>query len=456
MSKIRFEWDIESQQIDRSDGEDPLAKRRRRRNILRLLLILALLVAMIALAAFMVRQRLIDVENQFAQLLQDTVKAEVAALRIGDINSWLASQAAEPESWISHQRAAFQFYSDLKAAGAIELTGGILAVAIEGERARVLVQENINNLPYGRLWFYRRADSGWLHTAPDHSFWGAPRQFNGAGVRISYRAVDEQFASDLGIALEGWIRRACAVFDCGELPLLAAEVTPDSESAAGWRDERNLRLEVGSPYLQLARADAPFDSAYQQLVSQLVAERIVNAHTDYRAAAYPHDSFFLREAAADWLAAWLIGAERNDSLLGSLASNYGVEAIGRLLANLSATDSMAVLQHVIPDPLAQADLDWRDFVAWRLELESELIAARAEEAWLRLYDTSDAGARRAAYARFNRDAPAPAYKVVDQYLWTIEAGDPQLRASVEVSDANQPLAEFVSFNLVNGVWKRAN
>jgi len=454
MSRIRFEWDIESQRIDRSDGEDPLAKRQRRRNIARLLLILALLVALIALGALMVRQRLIDVENQFAQLLQDTVKAEVAALRIGDINSWLASQAAEPESWIGQQRAAFQQYSDLKAAGAIELTGGILAVTIEDKRARVLVQENINNLPYGRLWFYLRTDSGWLHTAPDHSFWGEARQYHGAGVRVAYSAVDQQFATDLGAALEDWLGRACAVFNCGELPLLAAEVTPDSESAAGWRDERNLRLEIRSPYLQLARADAPFDGAYQELISQLVAERIVNAHTNYRVAAYP-DSFFLREAATDWLAAWLIGAERDDSLLGSLASNFGVEAVARLLANLSATDSMAVLQHVIPHPLAQADLDWRDFIAWRLELESALIAARAEEAWLRLYDTSDDSVRRAAYARFNRNEPAPAYKVVDQYLWTSEAGNPQLRASVEVPDASQQEA-FISLNLVNGVWKRTN
>ena len=107
MSKIRFEWSIESQQIDRVDGEDPLAKRRRRRNLLRFLLLLALLLAMFALGALLVRQRLIDVENQFAQLLQDTVKAEVAALRIGDINSWLASQAADDESWIARQRAAF-------------------------------------------------------------------------------------------------------------------------------------------------------------------------------------------------------------------------------------------------------------------------------------------------------------------------------------------------------------
>ena len=232
MSKIRFEWNIESQQIDRSDGEDPLAKRRRRRNVMRLLLILALLLAMITLGVLIVRQRLIDVENQFAQLLQDTVKAEVAALRIGDINSWLASQAAEPESWIGQQRAAFQQYSDLKAAGEIELTGGILAVYIEGERARVLVQENINNLPYSRLWFYRRTASGWLHTAPDHSFWGENLQFDGAGVQVNFRAVDQQFATDLGRALEDWRHRACDIFDCSDLPLMIVDVELDADSRA--------------------------------------------------------------------------------------------------------------------------------------------------------------------------------------------------------------------------------
>ena len=400
MSKIRFEWSIETQHIERLNGEDPLARRRRRRNILRLFLLLALLLAMIALGVLMVRQRLIDVENQFAQLLQDTVKAEVAALRIGDINSWLASQAAENESWLDQQHAAFQHYSDLKSDGAIDLTGDILAVHIDGERARVLVQENVHGLPYSRLWFYRRSDAGWLHTAPDHSFWGEARQYDGQGFRINYRTVDQQFATELGQALEDWLRRACLVLDCGDLPLLMVEVALDSDPAAAWRDERNLRLDIRSPYLDIARADRPFDDEYQLQTSQILAERLVNAHTNYRASAYPHDSFFLRRAAVSWLAAWLANTDEADSLLGSLAVNYGAEALGQLLTKLGATDSMAILQQVIPVPLAQAPLDWRDFIAWRLELESALIAARAEEAWLHLYDTSEPEVRSAAYARY--------------------------------------------------------
>ena len=456
MSKIRFEWNIESQHIDRSDGEDPLTKRRRRRNITRLLLLLVLLLAMIAMGALIVRQRLMDVENQFAQLLQDTVKAEVAALRIGDINSWLAFQAAAPESWIGQQRAAFHQYSDLKAAGDIELGGDILAAHIDGERARILVQENIMSLPYSRLWFYRRTASGWLHAAPDLTFWGEDMRFDGAGVRVNFRAVDQQFATDLGRALEDWRRRACDLFDCGDLPLMTVDVVVDADTTLAWRDNRNLRLEVLSPYLDLARADTPFDSAYQLQTSRFFAERVIDAHTSYRAAAYPHDAHFLRQAAIDWLAAWLTDSGDSNSLLGSLAGNYGAKTVAQLVANLGATDSMAIMQRVISDSLAEADLDWRDFIGWRLDLEAQLIATRAEDEWLRLYDTSDASVRRAAYARFDQNAPAQTHRVVDQYLGASNAGDPTLRVSVYAGDGNQAQAEFVTFKMVNGVWKRSN
>ena len=61
-------------------------------------------------------------------------------------------------------------------------------------------------------------------------------------------------------------------------------------------------------------------------------------------AAYPHDALYLRQAAIDWLAAWLTPTDNGDSLMGSLASGYGAEAVAQLLANLSATDSMAILQ----------------------------------------------------------------------------------------------------------------
>ena len=456
MSRIRFEWNIESQKIDRSDSEDAQAKLKRRRNALRLLLLVVLLLALFALGALLVQQRLIDLQVQYAQLLQDTVKAEVAALRIGDLNTWLKIQDSRDDEWISGQRAVFRQYSELKTEGSLELTGSILAVAIEGERARVLVQENINDLPYSRLWFYHRTNSGWLHITPDHSFWGENLQYDGAGVRVNYRAVDQQFATKLGDTLVDWIQRSCGLLDCDDLPHLTVDIVLNATTNVAWQDQLNMRLEVRSPYVDIARADTPFDSAYRLHSSQLLAERIVSAHTKFGVAAYPHDAYFLRAAAIDWLSSWLTRTELSKTLMRSVVEQYGTDTVAQLLSSLSATESMAILQRVIPDPFAQAGLDWHDFIEWRLGIEADLIAARAENEWLQLYDTSRESARFVAYQRFNQNAPAQLQRVVDQLVWTNDQGSPQLRVTVKVGEERKLEEEIILFNLVNDVWKRSS
>ena len=127
------------------------AKRRRRRNMhAAVSTLFGLLLVSIALILLFVRQRIHEVETQFAQLLQDTVKAEVAALRIGDLNSFLNVQDSVDADWMNHQRLMFQRYSDLKSSGAIELTGSILAVDIAGSApARWCRKTSMNCLTRG-------------------------------------------------------------------------------------------------------------------------------------------------------------------------------------------------------------------------------------------------------------------------------------------------------------------
>ena len=300
MSRIRFEWNIESQRIDRSDGEDPLAKRRRRRNALVLLLLIALLIAVFVVGALLVRQRLIDIEIQVAQLLQDTVKAEIAALRIDDINSFLSIQAGSDE-WRDRQRLSFQQYSELKAKGQIVLTGSILSVDIDEERARVLVQENINDLPYARLWFYRRVENSWFHIAPDFAFWGDDRLYHAEHVVVRYRAADDRFARQLGDSLAEWMQQACEIFACVDMPSLTVNIDTNTADAVSWADEAAMQLVIRSPYTDIARADTPFDSLLRLRVSRLLAERIINAQSDYLAITYPSDASFLRNAMIAWL-----------------------------------------------------------------------------------------------------------------------------------------------------------
>ena len=456
MSRIRFEWNVESHRIDRSDSEDPEEKRERRRKILLLAaLILALLVA-IAIGLLLVRQRIHDVERQFAQLLQDTVKAEVAALRIGDLNSFLNVQNPADANWVRRQRAMFQQYSDLKADGVIELTGSILAVDVDGERARVLVQENINELPYARLWFYRRAGDGWQHTAPDPSLWGEPHVISSELAAINYRSADHDFAHQLNDALADWISRGCEVLICGNLPNLTVYIEAEATLNTAWIDETEMQLRIRSPYVDIARADTPFDGQLQLQVSTMLAERLVNAHTDYLVASVPHDALYLRESAVAWLSEVFTRLDNGATLMRSLADNYGADKIAQLLAKLTATSEISLLQEVINQPIDSADLDWRDFVAWRLALEQSLIREGNESEWLSLYDTSVERARLAANERFNEGGQEQSFRIVDQLIWSGSDGAAQLRATARITANGNVTDEIILFNLINGVWKRAN
>ncbi len=455
MSRIRFEWDVESQQIERFDSEDLESKRRRRRNALLLAALIGLLLATIALILLFVRQRIHEVETQYAQLLQDTVKAEVAALRIGDLNSFLNLQDSEDADWINRQRLMFQRYGDLKSSGAIELTGSILAVDIAAEHARALVQEDINKLPYARLWFYRRNGDGWRHVAPDYSFWGEPDSIESSDVLVNFRGADREFARQVSAALQDWIASGCAILDCGDLPKLSVEIDPQATSEIAWMNEPAIRLQIRSPYVDIARADTPFDGRLQLLASRMLAERLIDAHTGELAVAYPHDAYYLRGAAIAWLSEVFTRLDSGAVLMRSLAENYDDDTVARMLTKLYATSDMSILEAALAQPLEGASLDWRDFIEWRLALENELFSARRQNEWLSLYDTSDAQVRQVAYERYSRSESAPDYRVIDQLIWSKPDGGSQLRVTVRAR-VDSVADEIILFNLVNSVWKRAS
>ena len=454
MSRIQFDWEVESQPVERFAGVDPHA-RRRRRNLLLLAALICALLAAFALGILLLRERALEVERQVAQLLQDTVKAEVASLRLGDLNSFLQIQDATDSDWISQQRLQFKHYGDLKAEGAIDLRGAILAVEIEGERARVLVQEDIKDLPFVRLWFYRRRGASWRHVAPDYSFWGEARVLESATVRVSYRAADHEFALQLRDALEDWIKRGCDLLDCGEVTSVSAEVAPDAAEAVAWIDEEAARLLIRSPYTDIARADWPLDGRLRLLISRMVAERLASAQAGNFDAAEQNDATFLWRAAIAWLSETFTRLESGGALMRTLALNYGDEKVAELLRRLSPASEISILSEVIGESLASAELDWSDFVEWRLTLEDALINAHEEDAWLSLLDTSDERARLAAYDRFAQNASPQAHEVIDQLVWSTPDGSPQLRATLRVNSGEDATETIVLFNLIDGVWKRA-
>ncbi|MYD39388.1 MAG: hypothetical protein F4W97_11345 [Chloroflexi bacterium] len=271
MSRIRFEWEVEADLIDQPDGEDPQRKRNRHRALRRLLILCALLIVACVLGGLALYLRIVQAQNEIAQQLTDTIKVEVAALRIGDRSAYLQIQSGDA-SWQAAQTALFERVQTLKAANAIELPGDILAMAIEGERARVLVREDVYGLPYARLSFYRREGGLWRHTAPDFSFWGEQQQIESEYAIVTYRDADADFASQLSAELEEWLTAQCEVADCADDAKLQVAIAPEAEAALAWQDAGARQALIRSPYLEIVRADTPFDSELAAQLYELIEE----------------------------------------------------------------------------------------------------------------------------------------------------------------------------------------
>lgn len=451
MSRIRLEWDVESQQISNADSEDPQIKRARRRRSL-LLLLIGLLLGAIAAAALLLRQRVIDVDNEIEALLHDTVRAEVAALRIGDLAAYLRIQRSASGEWIQQQQAVYEQYSRLKASQDLVLTANILDSAIDGQRGRVLVEEIRQGTAYAQVWFYWRYADGWHHVPPDYTFWGDQQHIESPALRVQYRSIDERFAQQLQAEFSAWLASGCAVLNCAALPQLQIEITPAAAQPAAWLDAS--RLQVQSPYVQIAHSTQPFDSARQAALAQLLAEGLLAAHTGGLTVRFPHDAVHLWQSTAAWLSARFVGAENSSpvqALVQSLAAGYGDDAVSRLVDLFTPTADMSILQQAVPLPIVQANLDWRAFIAWRLNTEAQLIASRAESDFLALYDSADPAVRDLAAARYDAGAPSAPQQVIAQHL---PSGTAQLEAAVITSAS--AAEQTVRFNLVDGVWKRAS
>ena len=456
MSRIHLEWNVESQKIDKSDSEDPIAKRARRRRTLRLIMLIGVVLAVLTFGVLVVRQRLLDVQWQLEQILRETVRAETAALRIGDINTFLAVQDNVSEIWRQRQQSVFREYSNIKARHEVDLTGAILDLEIDGQRGRVVVEEIINGVRYAQVWFYRNLGDGWRHVSPDSSFWGEERRLETDAISIRYFDLDERFAQATSEVVSGWLRRGCQILRCDSAPKLTIDVVNDSGQPVSWATESPATLQVLSPSSGRASIDSPFDQNRQDLVAGALAEHLISLKTDGRQVEYPHDAVYLRQSLAAYLVRQFLGADGGDTLVDSLAFLYGDEKVAELVDYLAPAPSMAVLQQIIGQPLETSNLDWRDFIKWRLNTEANLIESGAEGDLLSLYDTGDEDVWQTAYQRYRTKTVFRPRAVRDQVIARAPDGSPQLQVTVVKEAGESAEEELVLFNLVDGVWKRAN
>ncbi|MBL8160877.1 MAG: hypothetical protein JNJ61_02755, partial [Anaerolineae bacterium] len=320
----------------------------------------------------------------------------------------------------------------------------------------VSVQEIIDGVPYTRVWFYWRYDDGWRHVPPDYTFWGEVTTEQRSGVTVRYREVDADFGQALAARVPDWITSACAALSCGELPPVSIEVIPDENLLTSWAVNNPWLLQVPSPYTVRARTDAPFDVNAQLAVSSLIADRLVALVTQDMQPNYPADAYYLRPAVSSWLVGRFVALNTNSFLIASLAANYGDAAVGRLLAALRPDSSTVVLSEITGMALEQSNLDWRDFLTWRLATEADLLERGDETNFIALYDTRDENTRALAYQRLSARTPLRDLVVTAAVLETGVDGLPLLRAQAALNSDASAVQQEVFFRLVDGSWRRIN
>lgn len=454
---IKLDWEIEAEERARhTAGEDPEMRRRRRRLQRQLLIMILFLLAIVGGIVGVVWLRLREVDQQIEQVLRDTVDAEIAALRIGDRAAFLNVQHQDNQEWLQQQEITFDTYQSLKLNSDVSLTGRIVETKIDGPRGRVQIEEIINGTPFTQLWFYWRFEDGWRHVPTDYTFWDEVDTIQGERVDVRYRGVDEQVARSMSRAVGGWLETGCATLGCDELPELMIEIVSGRGVELGWSEANPWTLQVPSPFLGRARLDQPFDAELRLQVANQLADRLVAQVSSNMQPNPVTDAAYLRGAVVSWLVSRFVELQPEAHLIDSLAQNYGDQAIARLVQILQPEASISILNQVTATAsLEQAQLDWRDFLTWRLNLEKEMFLIGDEANYLRLYELRDPGFTDIVFNRYNSGFyPEDAQQVVSVLAETVD-GVPQLRAGVITGD-NVDAVDEVTFRLVDGVWLRAS
>lgn len=457
---VKLDWDIEAEKgKNKEHREDPTQRKARRFGVFKLFLAVAIFAAILGGIVYLAFQRLEQVDQHIAQLLTDTVQAEVTALRVGDLQAFQDRQRSATDDWAITQRQTFEAYQSLKVSSNVVLSGQVTEIEVDGQRGRVFVEEIIDGVPYTRTWFYWRYQDGWFHVPPDYTFWGASASIENDDYIIRYRDVDEQVATALDTSLNNWFANVCVYVDCANISFITIDIIPAPQSPVRWQenDPNTWQLIVPSPHTDLARADMPFDNQLQIDVASVLVRRIIDEASNLGGIAPSSDALYLRSTITDWLVGQFVQVNPETHLLDSLIAQYDNDIVSSIMRNLQpASDISLLASSAGVASVADMQVDWRDFVLWRLETEDALIAERNEGIWVTLYDFTDTNVRDIAYQRYQNNFTATNRIVNETSVTTSSTGTPQLIARVTVTRGFETGEEIIVFNLVNGNWLRAN
>jgi hypothetical protein len=310
---IQLDWQIESERAKQRAGEDPGAKKYRRKQRRNLLLAMLVLTCLVGGVLGTILWRLRSVDNQIRDNLLDTTEVEITALRVGNEANFMQVKRSASEDWLQTQRDLFDEYQQLKQAGKLELTGRVLDVTIDEPRGRVVLEEIVSGVPYRVVWFYwlyedtASGQAGWRRVPPDVEFWGDEKTINKDNLRVAYRDLDKRMAEALATRVSAWWEEGCILLVCSQpLPGLTIEIVPETLPAPEWDLYEEWKVRVPSPLLAgRARDDVAFSPETEMALAQLLVARLMqyNQRADFR----PDSSYGDAEWLYDEITKWLIG-----------------------------------------------------------------------------------------------------------------------------------------------------
>lgn len=449
---VRLDWEIEHEGATTAQ-EHPLDVRARRATQRSALLAFGLVVLLVLGVVGLVAARLWYVDTTIEQQLRDTVAAETAALRIGDVAGFLYVQRSASEAWIHGQSDRFWEYQQLKLEQDVDLSGHILGLTIDENRARVMVEEIIDGVPYRVVWFYWRYEEGWRHVPMDVAFWGEPGQLAGQNFTIDYYELDEAAALALEPGVQILWTQGCAWLACATpLPALTVRILPDPAVGVSWSPDEADTLLISSPLTGRARADVPLEPQIMRQVGGLLADRLLDQALGGLRPVPFADAAFLHTTLRAWLAGHMLG----DGALGSrfvqsLVEAYGEAAPDQLASLLQPDSTIGILWSAFVTPLDLIPVVWDEYFQWRLNLEPQVIAAGDRDRLLALYDASAQNEALARLADPQAAANAPIPQVSGVSVGPGADGIGVARVSVVYADGS---AGVIPFRLVDGVWRR--
>lgn len=482
---IKLDWQVEAEVTSLRAAEDPDLKRRRRRARRRLVLLAIVISTALVVAAGLIVWRLNEVDARYERDLRDTVFAELAALRTEKPADFMAIQRSRSETFLHEQSQRYVAFRSLITDGSLDLVNArVVDVDIDRQRGRALLEVVKDGLPHRMVWFYwyyedgdENEGQGWRHVPDDLTFWGEERVLELERVRLTYGEMDAAYAQALAPRLAAWWNRGCALLQCFDAPpTLSLTIVADRPPAVAWDLSDSWELSVTSPLLAawtpVDDAGAPMMPEYDRAIVQQIAVRLVR-HATGDTELFPYgDAAWWHDQIAGWLSeAILLGEGATVSVpgfMGTLMAQYGPGAPVAALRGLGPEATLeSPLFAVTGVPLDQLSvdqlggLDWRDFFAWRLELESLLATPNGGGVFLSLYDLDNPAM--ITEVRLRQESPdyaaryAPDASVQITGV-TIVPDGADIKALVDLTriEKGEIISERVEWRLIRGTWKRTN